>query len=230
MKAKLLLVFVLLASVALATTANANWSDDFESYAAGSGIIGQGGWEGWGGNPAWDAIVTDYISHGGLNSLAVTPVSDVIQQFSGYTIGTVLISAWQYIPSTATGEQYFILLDSYDHGGSTNHWALQLNFANGIVENQFEGSLLPLITDQWVELTVEIDLSLDLMTVEYDGVELVSKPWTSGVNDDYMGALNIACLDLFSNGGDEIYWDDLTLTWGVTATEDTSWSEVKSLY
>lgn len=230
MKAKLMFALTVFAIVALATSASADWFEDFDGYATGSGLVGQGGWEGWGGDPVWDAVVTDAYSRSGPNSVDITPASDVIQQFSGYTTGTVVITAWQYIPGTAVGEQYFILLDAYDHAGATNHWALQLKFADGAVESEFDSAILGLVTDAWIELNVEIDLDLDLMTVKYDGDVLVSKPYSAGTNNDFLGVPNIACLDLFSNAGDDVYWDDLSLIWLTTATEDTSWSRVKSLF
>ncbi len=222
-------VLMLLALSLFATTASANWSDDFDTYGTGSGLIGQGGWEGWGGG-ATDAIVSGDYSLSAPNSVSILPTSDVIQQFSIYTSGIVTISAWLYIPSGSTGEQYFILLDAYDHGGTTNHWALQLNFAGGLLESQFDNVFATTVTDQWAELLVTIDLDSDDMEVSYNGAVFLNKAWTSGVNNDGTGVLNIACLDLFSNGGTTVYWDDITLVWQTTGVEESSFSKVKSLY
>jgi hypothetical protein len=223
-------VIMLLALGLFATNANANWSDDFDTYATGSGLIGQGGWEGWGGGAATDAIVSSTFALSGPNSVSILPTTDVIQQFSLYTSGLVTISAWLYIPSSATGEQYFILLDAYDHSGATNHWALQLNFEAGQVESQFDNVFYPIVTNQWAELRVQIDLESDDMQVFYNGTMFLQKPWSAGSNNDFLGVPNVACLDLFSNGGSTVYWDDLTLVWSTTAVEETSWSHVKSLY
>ncbi len=229
MKTLAILGVALMTLVAFATIAVGDWSENFDAYSNGSGIIGQGGWEGWDGDPVWDAFVTDFVSRSGPHSVEITPSSDIIQQFSGYTSGQILVSAWCYVPSTATGEQYFILLDQYAHGG-TNHWALQVMFGLGIVESQFDNIAIDLIFDQWVEFTVEISFDTDNMHVEYGGTTLIDKPWTLGSSNDGLGIFNIACLDLFSNAGDSIYWDDLSITGGLTATEGATWGQVKALY
>lgn len=229
MRLKAMYVLTIFAITIFAMPASADWFDNFDSYANGSGIIGQGGWEGWDGNSTWDAYVTNFVSRSGPHSLGITPSSDVIQQFSGYTSGLLSFEFWQYIPSTATGEQYIILLDAYAHGGP-NHWAVQLSYANGVVESQFDYLTLPLVFDAWVLTSITVDLTNDNLHIEYDGNVLIDKPWTMGTNNDMTGLLTLACLDLFSNGGDEVYYDDLSLVWSITATEETSFSKIKALY
>lgn len=230
MKRNAIFVLMLLALGLFATNASADWSDDFDSYATGSGLIGQGGWEGWGGGTSSDAIVSSGVAYSAPNAVAMELTSDVIQQFAGYNGGLVIITAQLYIPSGATGEQYFILLDAYDHGGVTNHWALQLGFYGGQVESQFDTISFPTVYDQWQELKVQIDLDNDIVQVSYGGTVFLTKAWSAGANNDFLGVANIACLDLFSNNGSVVYWDDLSLIWVTTAVESTSWSELKSLY
>ena len=230
MNARKMVVISLIIRVAFATTAVADWSEDFDSYGNGTGIIGQGGWEGWDGNPAWDAFVTDFVSQSAPHSLDITPTSDVVQLFTGYNSGLVIVSAYCYVPSSAQGEQYFILLDDYTHGGPY-HWAVQVMFGLGVVESQFDEITLPLIYNQWVEFSVEIDFDLDSMHMKYDGVTLLNgKPWTLGSSNDGLGVLNLACMDLFSNAGDDIYWDDISVTTVITATNEATWGQVKALY
>jgi len=194
----------------LSSFAGANWWEDFDSYAAGSGLHGQGGWKGWGDDPTWDAFVTDEMSHSAPNSLDVMVDSDIVHEFEGYTSGLWTFSAWQYIPTGFEGSSYFILLNSYTDDGSNNNWSAQVRFDSsiGMVESEFEGEQLPLIFDEWVELKVEIDLDMDMQTFYYGGDMLYMKSWTEGVSGG--GALNIAALDLFANGATSIYYDDLS--------------------
>jgi hypothetical protein len=230
MNSKAMFFVVLLAFGLFATNANADWSDDFDTYSNGSGLIGQGGWEGWGGGNTTDAIVTNLYARSAPNSVDILPTTDVIQQFSGINAGMVIITAWMYIPSGSSGEQYFILLDAYDHDGITNHWALQLKFLDGLVESDFDTVTYPTVYDEWAELQVSIDLDLDIMRVYYNGTEFLAKSYTAGTSNDFTGSLNLACLDLFSNGGSDVYWDDISVIWGTTGVEETSWSQLKSLY
>ena len=193
---------------AFSATASANWYEDFDSYQAGSGLHGQGGWAGWEGDPTWDAYVTDLYSRSAPNSLESTLNTDIVQEFEGYTSGQWTFTAWQYVPGDFVGLSYFILLNTY--GAGVHNWSTQVGFdSTGVVESEFEGNQLPLITDEWVELRVEIDLDADVQDIYYDGDLLSSKSWTDGVSGG--GALNIGALDLFANGASPIYWDDLSL-------------------
>jgi hypothetical protein len=193
---------------ALPATAFADWFDDFESYDVGSGLHGQGGWEGWLGDPAWDAYVTDAMAYSGSNSLDSVGSTDIVQPFSGYTSGQWTFSTQQYIPRGFAGESYVILLNTYT--GSQN-WSTQVRFdsALGMVESEFEGAQLPLIFDDWVEFRVDIDLDANSQSIYYDGSLLSVKSWTEGVSGG--GALNIGALDIFANGATSIYYDDTSL-------------------
>lgn len=193
---------------AMPVTAFADWFDDFESYAPGSGLHGQGGWEGWLGDATWDAYVTDTIAYSGSNSLDSVGTTDIVQPFSGYTSGQWTFSAQQYIPRGFSGESYVILLNTYT--GSQN-WSTQVRFdsALGMVESEFEGAQLPLIFDDWVEFRVDIDLDANSQSIYYDGSLLSAKSWTEGVSGG--GALNIGALDIFANGATSIYYDDISL-------------------
>ena len=39
--------------------ADGSWFENFDSYALGSGLHGQGGWKGWDNDATWDAFVSD---------------------------------------------------------------------------------------------------------------------------------------------------------------------------
>ena len=205
---KLVLAFGAAAVLALPAFVCADWYDDFDSYAVGSGLHGQGGWVGWGGDPTWDAYVTDLYSYSPSNSLESTLDTDIVQEFDGYTAGQWTFTAWQYVPTGFEGESFFILLNTY---GAVNNWSTQVGFdsATGLVESQFEAATLPIIFDQWVELRVEIDLDLDTQDIYYGGTLLSSKGWTDGVSGG--GALNIGAVDLFAQGASPIYYDSMSL-------------------
>lgn len=231
MRTFLTCVAVLAFAASLPTTASAQWSDDFDSYAAGSGIIGQGGWDGWEGDSAPDAIVVDDLARSAPNSLESGPISDVVQELSGVNSGMWIATAWQYIPANALGQTFFLLLNSYeaDGSGATENWSTQLAFGAGIVESQFDGATMPLVFDQWVEIRVEIDFDTDNQDIYYNGALLTSKSWTEGVSGG--GAMNLAAIDIFGNGADPVYYDDLDVSEaGSTPTESASWGDIKDRY
>ena len=213
----------------LPTTAQADWADDFEAYEVGSGLHGQGGWEGWNADPAFDATVSDLYAHGGTNSAEILPTSDIVHEYEGYTTGIWEYIAWMYIPGDFTGETYFIMLNTYVPNGDQN-WSVVVSFMDGMVSAPFTdpAAALPMITGQWVELKVMIDLDNDLQTFFYGGDMLYEASWADGASGG--GELNIGAVDLFGNGASPVYYDDMSLQPAGVAVEQASWSEIKSLY
>ncbi len=221
-----------------------SWSDDFESYSVGHYLDGtpdDGGWKGWDNDPAWGAYVVDTEAYDGTLSVEVADTVDLIHEYSGYTTGQWIYSAFQFIPTDFSGNSYFILLSDYvDGAGQENQWAIQMRFdsLNQVVESEFDTVTLPLITGQWVELQVLIDLDADMFKFYYDGQLLIEKAWTAGPNGEGLGFLNIAAVDLYANAATEVYYDamslaegwpsypDLTCAGGIEATDVVPGSEV----
>jgi subtilisin family serine protease len=188
-----------------------DWYDDFESYPLGP-IHGLGGWKGWGNDPAATGYVTDTISHSPDQSVYVVDFSDLVHEYSGYNTSQWIYTAWQYIPSDYTGQTYFIMLNSYDDSGATNNWSLQVMFdasTNQVINDGATPGQLPLVRGQWMEIRVEIDLVNDIQSVYYGGDLLFTGTWTDEVSGD--GQLNIAAVDLWSNGASTVYYDDISL-------------------
>ncbi|MFB3907401.1 MAG: hypothetical protein ACE15D_03260 [Candidatus Eisenbacteria bacterium] len=230
MKHKLLLFCSILAFAALPGIASADWFENFDSYVVGSGLHGQGGWHGWDGNPAADAYVTDLYSHSPSNSVSITGATDIVHEWDGYTSGVNELRGWVYIPSSLSGINYILLLNTYNDGGPYN-WSSQVYFdgANDIIVSDPETDTLPLVYDQWVEVYVIIDLDLNIQTFYFNGQMLYQKSWTDGVSGG--GVLDIACIDLFANSASPVYWDDLSLTiYNPVATQNTTWGKVKQSF
>ena len=178
------------------------WSDDFDSYATGSALHGQGGWEGWDNDPQLGAYVVDDPFLSEPHSVDIAGNSDLVHEFSGYASGEWIFTAWAYVPGDLVGLSYFILLSDYADvdPGTNSKWAVQMWFdpVLGIVTVD-DGDQLALITDQWVEIRVEIDLETDWHQVFYDGLMLYEKAWTAGPFNAGDGILNIGAVDLFAN-------------------------------
>ncbi len=194
------------------------WSDDFDSYANGSPLHGQGGWKGWDNTPAATGYVTNNQSRSSPHSVDIAWFSgvsaDMVHEFSGVSSGNWNFTAWQYIPNDFSGETSFLLLNTYNDGGphNNNHWSNAISFssATGNVKS-WEGEELPIIFDQWVEILIDIDFEADIQTIYYGGAELITKSWTAGVEPG--GAKNLACVDLYAGDAlsTSVYYDDLSL-------------------
>ncbi len=157
------------------------------------------------------------------HSVEIVDIVDLVHEFTGYNSGQWTFTAWNYIPSGYSGDASFLLLNTYSDGGphENNHWsnALTSNSVTGDVESWTSESL-PIIFDQWIEIRFEIKFNTDFQNIYYDGALLVGKSWTGGVEPG--GALNLACVDLFSGSqqSTEVYYDDLSLTEGFPAKPD----------
>lgn len=189
------------------------WSDNFDSYATGSQLHGQGGWKGWFNDPTAGALASATQARSTPNSAAILGASDLVHEYAGATSGQWVYTAWQYVPADFTGESYFIILNSYDDAGSSLNWSVQVkvNGTSNLVENDggVSGGSLPLVRGQWVELRVEIDLDADTGGFYYNNQLLYSGTWSGQVSGG--GAVNIAAVDLYANGASVIYYDDMSL-------------------
>jgi len=194
-----------------APAAGENWSDNFDGYAAGSQMHGQGGWKGWANDPNAGALVSTAQAHSPLNSVEILGASDLVHEYSGHT-GSWVFTAWQYIPSAFTGQTFFILLNSYDDAGTNLNWSAEVQFdgdTDTVINDGVSGGTLPMLLDQWVELRVVIDLAYNTQTFYYGGQVLYTGTWTEELSGG--GAPTIAAVDLFANGSGAVYYDDISL-------------------
>jgi hypothetical protein len=189
-----------------------DWADNFDSYATGSQMHGQGGWKGWGNTVAAGALTSSAQAVSAPNSVDINGGSDLVHEYTGYTAGTWIYTAWQYVPVEMTGVSYFILLNQYDDAGTTNNWSTQVNFdaSTNLVTNEgVSGGTLALIKGQWVEINVLIDLTADTQAFYYNHQLLFQGTWTN--EQSGAGTLTIGAVDLFANGATAIYYDDISL-------------------
>ncbi len=201
-----------LAGLALAGLAHAaNFSENFDSYAAGSQMHGVNGWKGWDNNPAAGALVSSAKSFSGANSVAVTNGTDLVRQFN--VVGGVWsFDAKQWISTGSTGQSYFILMNTYVDGANNNngYWSVQvvMNASNNTVSDTFRGgNTVALVRDQWVDIHVDINLDANTYQAYYNGSLITSTAWkSSGASASRIGAV-----DLYSSGGSSFY-DDVGLT------------------
>lgn len=186
------------------------WMDDFESYAPGTLMDNIGGWAGWDGDSQFAGSISDLVSYDGNNSLFISGAADAVHPFSGLTSGSFVITAQQYIPTSSfNGDTYFIVNNEYNAGGPYT-WAIEIQFdiATGNVLDDFrdEANVIPIVFDEWVEISIEIDLDNKTQSTYYGGTLLSTGDWTTGAGD----ALEIANIDLFSTGG-AAYYDGMSI-------------------
>jgi uncharacterized repeat protein (TIGR01451 family) len=205
------LALVLMLIPLLVSAAGGPWSDNFDSYATGSQLHGVGGWLGWGDVPAAGAMTSSAQARSAPNSVDILGGSDLIQQYTTAS-GQWVFTAWQYIPGNMTGTTYFIMLNRYDHACADCNWSVQVQFdsTSGMMfDDGASGSSQAFLTDQWVEIRVEIDLDADTHSFYYNGALFYSGTWTT--HQTGVGSLAIANVDLYANNATSVYYDDMSL-------------------
>lgn len=194
----------------MASTASAQWHDDFDSYTPGP-LAAQSVWEEWTGSSGVDADVDNTNSFTTSNSVLIVQANDVVYDFSLLPGGRPTSGIWTasiktYVPSGGTGFGYYILMNDYP----TNlQWSVTTSFdlVKGLVA---DGSFQRKIKfDEWVSLVIAIDLDKDRYDSWYGDKTLVINAKWSGTT----GQTVIAALDLYgANGGlSGMYYDDARL-------------------
>jgi len=203
-----------------ALPAMAQWSDNFDSYATGTQLVGQGGWKAWDNSAtAGTSSLLGSPAFSTPNSVRIYGVvggaySDVVHQYAGYSSGVWRYSGKQYITGNSTGQSYFILLDKYVDGGP-DHWAIQTHFdlSAGTFAEEGSGSSTgmggTIIRDRWVDIAYDIDLTANSVKFYYNGANVFTKVWQDGT-----GINQLQAVDLFSDNttlSGPVYYDDLKL-------------------
>ena len=198
-------VVVVLAIVGVSSLASASdFMEDFDSYATGSSLHGQGGWKGWDNDSMLTAPTSSLHANSFPNSAEIGGSADLVHEFD-ISGGMWELSAMQYIPYGSTGNSYFLLLNQYNDGGPYD-WSVQLNFdmyAGQIVSDFGWGASLPIQWDEWVQLKFVIDLAGNNVDEYYDGTLLSTHQW------DDTGYDTFQCIDLYGNYASPVYYDDI---------------------
>lgn len=204
------LVLVMAMMPLLASAAGGPWSDNFDSYATNSQLHGVGGWKGWDNDMTFGALTSSVQARSAPNSVDILGASDLVHEYTANS-GDWIYTAWMYIPGNFQGQTYFIMLNDYNDGGPYN-WSTVVSFnsASGLMLDEGASGLSQAyVTDQWVEIRVEIDLDNDTQDFYYNGALFYSGTWTGHVSGG--GALIIEAVDLYANGATSVYYDDLSL-------------------
>jgi len=162
------------------------WSDNFDSYSLGQLL---------------DGTPDDGVGQ-----------ADIIHEFTGLNSGNWTYTEWVYVPDDYAGGSCIFLGSYYVSGNmAVSRWHLGVSFDgdSDVVYDYYGGvANLPLITDQWVELRVELNFEEDWCECYYNDELLVAGIWTDmGYGDGYY---NLAGLD-FCWGDVSIYHDNLSI-------------------
>ena len=211
----------------LLALAGSSFSDNFDSYTANTTTHNYNGWHGWDNASSAEAVVSTSYARSAANSVDCGGTADLVQTFTP-TSGRWTLKVWQYVPSSATGSTYVILMNTYVDNGAKG-WSTQLYFdfsANLVYDNMGGASGSgALVKDRWVPIVIDIDLDAKTQTIFYNNTKVTTVGWNR-----MGGPASFAAVDLYGNTATHVYYDDFTL--GLTSTtvpvKVTRWREVSS--
>jgi hypothetical protein len=196
------------------------FSDDFDSYNAGQGLVAQADpadWQPWCFPPGPDGLISNAFARSAPNSFRVNAADgtqdDVVHRMN-VDAGQWTIEVWTFVPNGGQGVAYVILLNQYfdENCLGQNNWSLQvrLDGFSGQVNNEgASGGFTTLVRGQWMPVRVEVDLDADLFDLFYGNVQLVDDGvWSeeaSGGGIPALAALDLFCID------SELFFDDVSI-------------------
>jgi len=208
---------LLIISLFVMTAANAQFTDDMESYALGP--VYAGSWSNWSASAATtteSAIVTDYRASSGDQSMLISnsTVQDAVLDFGNKTSGVWTINFKAYIPTDSTG--YYNFQETTPIGAGA--WAVNIFFnqdgnanGSGVIQDDsnpaVEVGTFSFPNDTWFDVSHVINLDTDSLFMSVAGVSIYSGPFYSA---GFLGGMNIFSIDALH----AFYIDDVEFSAG----------------
>ncbi len=204
------------------------FSDNFDSYANGSALTGQGGWVRWDPAASVDGVVSNAQSVSAANSFKLVPQTDQVQTGTAITSGKWELKCKTYYPSTnvapGVNDGAFIIgLNRFISGGvgmGNDYWSAQAQWVGTnppVVRNyDLQTQSTPMVQDQWVDFKLVIDLATDKYDAYYNGVNFITqRSWSQGTatpGQISITAFDFYCGNLATTVPFEFFVDNVSLT------------------
>ncbi len=185
------------------------FSADFDNYANSYQLHGVDGWYAWDNVVAAGALTSTAQRRSLAKSVDITATSDLVKLCTA-SGGKWQLKAWQYIPTSTTGANtYLILMNTYNANGAKS-WSTQMyfNLTNSTVTDNMGGATgsVPLVRNQWVPIVIDIDLDARTQTLYYNSTKVTTVGWNR-----LGGAAALAAIDLYGSAASHVYYDDISL-------------------
>jgi hypothetical protein len=180
------LTFVLFLCVSFGYAQTTLFSDNFDSYTAGSKLVQQApagtAWTTWSNSPGSgeDPVVSNAQSNSPANSVKIAINNDLVLNLYDKTTGRYQIKMNAKIPSGKIG--YFNVLQ--DFAGNNSIWGIEVYFnadGTGSVNAGGEGSAtFTYAQGTWFPISLIVDIDDDFATLYVSNAEVVSWIWSTG--------------------------------------------------
>lgn len=203
-------------AAAICSIASAGFFADFETYSPNQRLQGVDGWKGWDNASSVAGLVSSSMAYDSDRSLRISgtaqSTTDAVHEFTGATSGVWTVSAMQYLGAGQSGSTYFILMNKYNDNANNNNafWSTQLRFdlGAGRVYDDYRGGSVALVTNEWVSIRVDIDLTHNTVKHYYNDILISSGTWSTGSASKSA----IAAVDLYTGARNDAYYDDFSVS------------------
>lgn len=216
MRRILLVSFVMCVMCAFGTAQTVVFSDNFDSYAAGSHLAQSNpAWTTWNNLPgsSEDGLISNAQAFSTPNSLHVTNSVDQVYRFDDYSNGHYSISFNMYVSTNDNGAYFNIQK-------AKNTWAFGCYFYNdgtGYFKVGGDSTFFNYPSTTWFPVTVDINLNENLGSISINNT--VVDTWPFGYYENFEssnGLVALSAIDFYASGPGnmtgEYYVDDFTVT------------------
>ncbi len=216
--------YALAIAIALSSTIQAQttiFSDNFDSYVAGSGVVASNpAWSYWSTTPS-DASVNNNYAASSANSAEINGQTvDLVLPIGPFTTGKYVTSFNMLIPSGSTGA-YFNGLHTWSAASTAYEWGMDMFFDGAGASSVVIGSVTtasPISNpiDQWFAIKIIIDLDMDSIWVKMDNNQIVASKWSLNNANGTQGVNQLSGFDFFgtdmAQGQGLYYIDDVVVS------------------
>lgn len=215
MKKCVFFLMLMFAAISFSVAQTVVFSDNFDSYTAGSHLAASNSaWTTWSNAPgtAEDGAISTTVAASQPNSLYITGSNDQVYPFGNYTTGHYTVAFNYYVPSSGNGAYFNV-----QHVLLTE-WAFECYFYNngsGYVEAAGANSNFTFTTNTWFPVLFDINLDADSMYIYINNNLIYSNPfhYQSG---NTAGTNQLAGINFYAGAPDNAsgtyYVDDFIVT------------------
>ncbi|EDM44888.1 hypothetical protein SCB49_02169 [unidentified eubacterium SCB49] len=220
-------IYLLAVTAMLAFSANAQFSDDLESYDLGP--LEDGNWTGWAGLESDLAIVTATRSFDGAKSAVINTALQDALLLTGNSpaSGTWTMSFKMYVPSNKSA--YFNIQGSDVPGGAFLSGDIYFNAANGAPGlgedlNANAPATFVFPHDAWFDVKLIVNMDAATYSIKIDNADsIIDSPFNAA-------STNFASIDLYyASDTDEYYIDAVNYAEGLLGADEFS-ADVFTVY
>ena len=216
MKKGLLFFLLMFAATSFMFAQTVVFSDNFDSYTAGSHLAqSNSAWTTWSNGPgtAEDGVISSDQAASAPNSLLVNGGVDQVYPFGNYTSGHYTVSFNMYIPSSGNGGYFniqHVLLQQ---------WSYECYFYNngtGYLKVGGSNITFSYPSNAWFPVVMDVDMDQDETSLTINNVVVNTWPFHYTADATTGGVNQLAGIDLYAgapnNASGTYYVDDFVVT------------------